>query len=427
MRLIAISFLSILSVFPAVAGVRLPVVNVSAAGVSARSAFGEPVAVQNKNVQTATTNNGVSDTVRAPARNVVARVSKRAPVQAKKTVSADVGEHIVAHADVLSPRRPSSDLWAHNETPLRMPHTDEFSVIRSEKLLPDENIDAAPRVAHDTTADLKRDITKSIESIDAQIARLTEMQRRADESVRHDVQPRVATAQPVADTLRHDENTGVNISRVVVPMDNVDDGVIARAVAKTESSHLAAVRNDMTNLNPTELRKAFRKTFLSENKHLATYPNDDRFDTVSDMGTGIEGFTSRRDLSDKSGIRPLEIKIRFRNEDSALSRDNYNLLSEYAGIILINPTRAIQIAIPRTMTENTVGRKLAARRLAIVEQVLRDAGISEQRIMPVLSERSADTFVLRMISSDQYETMTQQRRNMFGDTVDKKSYRNLSW
>ena len=183
----------------------------------------------------------------------------------------------------------------------------------------------------------------------------------------------------------------------------------------------------MTKMSPSELRRAFRKTFLSENKHLSTYQIDDRFDVASDMTATSEGFTTRRDLSEAGGIRPLEIKIKFRDDDSALSRDNYNLLSEYAGIVLANPTRAVQVGIPQRVANNADARKLAARRLAIVEQVLRDSGVSEQRILPVLSQRSDEGFVLRMISNDQYETLTQKRRDIFGDTVGKKTYKSMSW
>ena len=145
------------------------------------------------------------------------------------------------------------------------------------------------------------------------------------------------------------------------------------------------------------------------------------------MSTSIEGFTAQRDISEGSGIRPLEIKIKFRNEDSALSRENYNLLTEYAGIVVSKPTRAVQLAIPEHMTKTKDGRKLAARRLAIVEQVLTDNGVSQQRIVPVLSNRDEQGFVLRIISSDQYETLTKQKRDIFGDTTGSKTYKSMTW
>ena len=103
------------------------------------------------------------------------------------------------------------------------------------------------------------------------------------------------------------------------------------------------------------------------------------------------------------------------------------MLTEYAGIVLSNPTRAVQVSIPQSVTTDSDARKLAARRLAIVEQVLRDNGISEQRILPVLSQRDEEGLVLRMISLDQYETLTKQQKDIFGDTVSKKTYRSMSW
>ena len=76
---------------------------------------------------------------------------------------------------------------------------------------------------------------------------------------------------------------------------------------------------------------------------------------------------------------------------------------------------------------NKDARKLAARRLAIIEQVLRDTGVSEQRIVPVLSARDDEGFVLRIISNEQYETLTRQKRNMFGDKVSSKTYKSMTW
>jgi hypothetical protein len=229
-----------------------------------------------------------------------------------------------------------------------------------------------------------------------------------------------SVAEPVGD--------GVKLSRLVVPRDEDGDDVITRVARKNASPKIEEVRNDMKNMTPSELRRAFRKTFLSENKHLSTYPIDNRFDAASDIDTSIEGFTSTRDLSEESDrIRPLEIKIKFKNTDSALSRENYNLLSEYAGIVVSNPKRAIQIAIPAVATETTDARKLAARRLAIVEQVLRDTGVSENRIVPILSSRDEEGFVLRVISNEQYETLTRQKRNMFVDKVGSKTYKSMTW
>lgn len=441
-----VSGLGILLVLPAFAGARLPAVNTTRAAVSARAQYGV-VPVVSKTDATKTV--AVENSSRAVTneKRVVARTAKTKPAPVKN-ISVDTGEKIATNSEYLVPNRPSSDLWVKNDTPLRMPHANEFSVITSNDALPEEYIGAAP-VAKNEIAEL----TEQTSALDAQIARLMEMQKRADASIasRHTthttVQPRAdekiaytpesavlpnrmdAPESVIKPRVASVDDGGVRVARVVVPRDDLIGGdVVRRAVKKDNDTKIKEVREDMTKMSPTELRRAFRKTFLSENKHLSTYPIDDRFDVASDIGTFTEGFTSARDLSeDAEKIRPLEIKIGFRNADSALSRENYNLLSEYAGIVVANPKRAIQVAIPVAATQTTDARKLAARRLAIVEQVLRDTGVSEQRIVPVLSQRDEEGFVLRIISNEQFETLTKQKRNMFGDTVGSKTYKSMSW
>lgn len=430
MRRFTISVLSVFVVLPAIAAGHLPVVNVASGGVSARAAFGEENEKTVKNVSVAQKKQG------APTRTK--RVVSRSAVP---VASIDAGESMIVSNDVLTPRRPSNDLWAKSDSNLRMPTPDEFSVIRTDTVLPEERLDqkiaVAPRapIVRPTQTETKAVALQSVPDMDTQIARLAELQRLATDSVRA-VSARTISAPiseagtPASESVfARAETTApetVALHRLVVPMEN--DDVVMRTVKQTKSPRIAAVREDMTKMNPTELRRAFRKTFLADNKHLSTFSIDSRFDTASDMSASVEGFTAERDLSEGSaGIRPLEIKISFRDADSALSRQNYRLLTEYAGVVVSKPTRAIQIGIPQYMTLKSDERKLAARRLAIVEQALIDNGISKQRIVPVLSARDEPSFVLRVISSDEYETLTKQSRNMFGDTVSKKTYKSMSW
>lgn len=404
MRLLALSVLSFLVILPASGNARLPVVNIASGGISARAAFGEEperkvapqVAQQPAPTRT---------------RKLVARSAKKvAPIQ-----RATSNVNYASARDVLTPMRPSSNLWAQNEEPaLRMPRSDEFAVIRSDSLLPEEYIDNT--VAYDSVE------TAPIAEVEARLAAL---QKRAEDSIRMvsgdmPAQTQIAMVAP-------DANDDVVVRREIVPMEQNTD-VIVRRVEKNVSPRIASVRDDMTKMSPAQLRQAFRKTFLSENQHLSTFSMDDSFDVVSDMTTTTGEFVTKRDLSEAgTDIRPLEIKIKFRNDDSALSRANYTLLTEYAGIVVNKPTRMIQVAIPQYMTMDADERKLAARRLAIVEQVLLDNGVPQTRIVPVLSQRDEQGFVLRMISSDQYDVLTQQSRDIFGDTVGKKTYKSMSW
>lgn len=398
MRFITVSILSVLVVMPTVAVARLPVVNIASAGVSARSAFGEEVTK---------TNTKAAESTRT--RSVVARTIQK-PITATPV---DTGEQLLTVNDVLVPQRPSGDLWAKNDTnqtnefALRMPTANEFSVIRSDSLLPEESIDkkiVVEPVPAPVLASMAKDNNK-IESAKTP-------QKRT--SARNASNKTVVTARA---------KTQGNSAQNTTPSKNKD--VIVRNVKKKNTPRIIMARDDMTNMNPAQLRQAFRKTFLSENKHLSTYPAEE-FDVASNMSATIGRFSSQRDLSEDSSIRPLEIKIRFRNDDSALSRENYNLLMEYAGIVVRKPTRAIQLGIPKRMTKTKNGRKLAARRLAIVEQVLTDNGVSQQHIVPVLSNDTDSGLTLRIISNDQYEALSQQQRDVFGDDTGNKSSR-MSW
>lgn len=341
---------------------------------------------------------------------------------AKKSVNSGTS---FAAADVLKPRQPSSDLWAQNEPSLRMPRMDEINVVRYDALLPEESLDSKPLsfAKNNTESD---DLMAEIDVLRAEVNRLSQIQQAAEAKFAN-VRP-VSVRTPIAGESNVRSVNGVNVRREVVPMETQKDIAVRSGVLNTAEPKMVSV-NDMTKMSPNELKKAFKKTYLSENKHLSTYQIDDKYDVVSDMASNIEGFSAQRDLSEISdGVRPLEIKISFLNNDASLSRENYNLLSETASIVVNNPKRAIQIAIPESVVNDKDSKKLAARRLAIVEQVLRDTGVAEQRIVPVLSQRSDDAYVLRIISGDLFETLTQQKKNMFGDDVSsKKTYKSMSW
>lgn len=390
----------------------LPVVDVSRGDISARAVFGEEI-VPEKTVAVAP--------VQKTEKKVVARVAK------KNTAP-------IANVDVLRPNRPSSDLWARNsENSLRMPRMDEIAVISSDALLPEESINAEPvkiaAVEKNMSSHVTRDETlEELKQLRAEIARIGKLQETQIANARP-VSVRTPIAgeskvMPKQDVVNSD---GVSVHRNIVSMDTPKQ-IANRSAKSVAEPKITSVGNEMTKMSPNELKKAFKKTYLSENKHLSTYQIDDRFDTESDMSFDTEGFTAARDLSEMDGgIRNMEIKISFLNGDSGLSRENYNLLSETAAIVVNNPKRAIQIAIPETATHTKDARKLAAKRLAIVEQVLRDTGVAEQRIVPVLSQRDSDEFVLRVISGDTFEFLRQQKRNMFGDTVSTKTYKSMTW
>lgn len=407
--------LGILAVMPAFGAARLPVVDLSNGTVSARSAFGDND-YSRGNVSV------------APTRRVVSRAATNK--NNGITYSAKKNER-----DVLSPNLPSSNLWAENsmtnDTPLRMPRADEIAILDIDYDLPDEELDinytasARTPITRGEVASELEDTMNRMAEIDAKIAKLSELQRRANNSVKQ---------RTVHSTIAMAESEPVKVSRAVVPM-NDEPEVLIRSVEKHVANNkpkttAKTVNDGLAGLSPTELRKAFRKTFLSENKHLSAMRDTyaDEYDTRESVSVGAAGFTAEQNLSEMgSGIRPFEIKISFRNFDSALSRENYTLLTTFAGIVVNDPKRAVQVLIPNDATTDADNRKLTARRLAIVEQVLRDTGVPEQRILPVLSNREDDGgLVLRNIDNSQYETLTRQQRNKFGKTTNT-TYKSLTW
>jgi len=420
MQRLSIFLCGVFVCYNAGAGAYLPVVDVSQGGVSARAVFGEEIVQQKKNDAVSVAPLAKKTT----ERKVVSRSAKK--VNGSKNVIA---------RDVLKPNRPSSDLWANNEAPLRMPRMDEIKVVRSDALLPEENLNsnAVEKIADARNAlsdmeALKQSTLAEIDTLRQEIARLNASRKQAEiAAVRATTVKTPVSGQSNVKSVS-DAERNVTMRREVVPMETKKDVIVRTVAKKTAEPKIAAVDKSMTKMSPNELKKAFKKTYLSENKHLSTYQIDDRFDVASDMSSDIEGFSAQRDLSEMSGdIRPLEIKISFFEGDAGLSRENYNLLSETASIVVNNPKRAIQIAIPESVTYSKDSRKLAARRLAIVEQVLKDTGVAERRIVPVLSQRGDDVFVLRVISGDVFETLTEQKRNMFGDNISKKTYKSMSW
>jgi len=350
--------------------------------------------------------------------------------------------------ELLIPNRPSGDLWSRNANaegmPLRMPLESEFSIMRSDDFLhPQEPLEHLSR-DHQYFASARTppptnrvQTTRPVQSAPAvrttpQSAHVENFHEpRIEPRPEPRVEPRPVTG-PAAPAPARTQPATIRSTPQFVPAQrsSVPEPVTQIAAARqVELDEEFAFQGEvpLTRLSPTELRRAFRRTFTTENQHLSTYQIGDRFDSVSFDERAV-GFDSNLDLSERGGgIRPLEIKISFHGRDSSLSRDNYNLITEYAGIVTNNPKRAVQVSIPERMTRTFEGRTLAARRLAIIEQVLRDSGVVDRRIVPVLSQRNDDAFVLRVISNDTFHTLTERRRDMFGDTTTGQSVRSLSW
>lgn len=428
------------------AAAKLPTVNMNAPVMSARDLFGTP---PNQIVADALPPETLGPidpkfAAKKPTPIKSATVNKKVVARSAKTNPISVSVN-----DVLRPMRPEDDLWAKATQPANNKAQIARVAAPTNTISVDTDLDALIAAAQKRAGNGS---VPTAQPVNINPAPVVAVRSVPAPSVAERVEPqtfienrapvvaRAATKTPAIKIA----DSAPTLRREIVPMDDdqptITNDMIARAAIDDDSNVLTSSRphaltplrpndSDLTAMNPMQLKRAFQKTYISENKHLSALNIDDPFDSASDMGNDsqIVGFTSQKNLSESGGIRPLEVKIMFSGDDSALSRDNYNLLSEYAGIVAADPKRAIQISISKDATQSYDGRKLAAKRLAIVDQVLQDSGVADARIIPVLSDRDDDSFVLQIISSDTYQTLVNTRKNMFGDTTATSTQRSMSW
>ncbi|MCR5506285.1 MAG: hypothetical protein K6F04_00355 [bacterium] len=131
----------------------------------------------------------------------------------------------------------------------------------------------------------------------------------------------------------------------------------------------------------------------------------------------------------KAGTREvLQMKIDFQNGSSAVSGESVNLIRSFAQIATEQPTNSIEITIPESVMGNPKKKKLTARRLSIVSNILRNAGISDKQILPVLTNRDEDSFAFRVVSNDAYTKLRVSKgTDMFGEEENVKEYNIMKW
>lgn len=124
----------------------------------------------------------------------------------------------------------------------------------------------------------------------------------------------------------------------------------------------------------------------------------------------------------------LQMKLEFEPGSSAISGESVNIIRSFAQIATDQPTNSIQIAISDKVMKDTVAKKLAARRLAIVSNVLRNAGISDRQISPVLTNRDVDSFSFRVVSNDKFDKLKVSKSyDPFGEEENVQEYNLMRW
>ena len=122
------------------------------------------------------------------------------------------------------------------------------------------------------------------------------------------------------------------------------------------------------------------------------------------------------------------MKIDFQDGSSAVSGESVNLIRSFAQIATEQPTNSIEITIPESVMNNPKKKKLTARRLSIVSNILRNAGISDRQILPVLTNRDEDSFAFRVVSNDVYTKLRVSKgADIFGEEENVKEYNIMKW
>jgi hypothetical protein len=196
----------------------------------------------------------------------------------------------------------------------------------------------------------------------------------------------------------------------------------------------------VSDLSPKLLKQELYNTYISENEYLSPVeyapdaPGDEaiaRPDRHAVEGK-IRDAKKKIDLPAgplKIGSREvLQMKLDFEPTSSAVSGESVNVLRSFAQVAADQPTNSIEIGIAGSAMNNPAKKRLAARRLAIVSNILRNSGLSDKQIFPVLSDRDEDSFSFRAIGNDRYERLSVSKGvDMFGEAESVQSYDLMRW
>jgi outer membrane protein OmpA-like peptidoglycan-associated protein len=153
----------------------------------------------------------------------------------------------------------------------------------------------------------------------------------------------------------------------------------------------------------------------------------------------VENYDGRRKAGGAADLPPgplkvgnrevLQMKLEFNPDDDAVSAESVNIIRSFAQIVTDSPTKTIEIGISERVAADERLKKLTARRVAIVSNILRHAGVSDRQIHPVLTSRDPDSFSFRAVDNDAFERIhvTKGEADAFGEGLSTTSYELMRW
>lgn len=235
-----------------------------------------------------------------------------------------------------------------------------------------------------------------------------------------------------------------------------DAGYSIGAVAVQPDKFKVAVSEDKMIVDPKLrgelLKKELIKSYMSDNKFLTPIeythslevaqldmpelsldgndPNAEPTAPAVNMSMPVAAAVpSTTQLSTEAGVYrkaigddPLQLKIEFEPNSAAITVDNLSFIRVFARMAENNRQRAVEVSLSARVMADDELKKLTARRLAVISNILRDNGVEERRIVPILSNRDVDSVIMRIVAT---EDMNIIRVNTDEDSI--RNYEALAW
>ncbi|MBN2675896.1 MAG: hypothetical protein JXR30_01445 [Alphaproteobacteria bacterium] len=157
----------------------------------------------------------------------------------------------------------------------------------------------------------------------------------------------------------------------------------------------------------------------------------DAFDTPS-LSEEVDAFSEESSVSteesssDETMIKVLQMRIGFERQSAALSAKNVHLISSFSQVVQNNPLNAVEVSVGNQAMQDPAKKELAAKRFALISRVLKDNGLTEERIRPVLTQRDENSFALKIVNKDHRDAMIIQDDDL-SDLIQTRSIPIQTW
>ena len=407
----------------------------------------------------------------------------------EKTVKKDVSEKTVAsveNLDISSPVSNKEEIKANDSK-----KSNAKKSTKSKKQKATETIAKAKSSSLSSTDTNEKSVAKNDVANDINADSSDVVSKESDDSLDDNPFGVIVSKTKKSDKKKKDIDVAANSNPFVKAFSAIKPETNKKATSsKKSSSEKSTKGKKKSSVASAEIiKKDLRRAYLSGNQYLSAYEDEEESSSEDENEEALEedvdeeveeqeeeneeeyeddeGFKKQKDVEDalegkgdkkvpvekvdikdvkkklqdtkkaivapsgplKAGTREvLQMKIDFQEGSSAVSGESVNLIRSFAQIATEQPTNSIEITIPEIVMNNPKKKKLTARRLSIVSNILRNAGISDRQILPVLSDRDEDSFAFRVVRNDAYTTLRISKgKDIFGEEENVKEYNIMKW